>query len=505
MSRSETLAHLSQYTASMSMPNLTTITGLVDEFASPKVQDGPITETSSPMPEGASLYRNMAASNNPLGTGTRAEEDASISSYNNSSRDISMSPGTDNAAAVLQKTEPQMVVTAQHHSDSSGVDVVQTSTPLHRVDDLDRSANYSSTVDSPEYLDSQQPIAGRSYFLPVGYNSQGSYTSGAGSQPYSSASPNTAPSYRNQLQKGNALDMTRDAHMDANPYSNSYFSYDSASHLNGNYGSTGNLLDYSNYNSYSRLSDAMDRNTAYASLQSPTNGSQTSALYHSHGLSQMLGSPIDPAYSWTGRDLSSSTVPMQTLSGGATYDIRPYTSYYPRSVDSRVPPRATHSSRCSSPAARLPNSIIVARNRRDSINRPLSAAGAAAKRSRRYQCEVEGCGKTFTTSGHLARHRRIHTGEKKFVCNVNGCTARFSRQDNCNQHRRTHEKHQQRRRIHDDSSETNPQLSYTFSQPTPSVGGMSFALPQLRNGARFDKQTDSALSYQGNSAGPYIN
>jgi uncharacterized Zn-finger protein len=48
---------------------------------------------------------------------------------------------------------------------------------------------------------------------------------------------------------------------------------------------------------------------------------------------------------------------------------------------------------------------------------------------RRYECAT--CGKTFTTSGHVARHNRIHTGEKNFQCPEAGCAQRFSRQDNC--------------------------------------------------------------------------
>lgn len=48
---------------------------------------------------------------------------------------------------------------------------------------------------------------------------------------------------------------------------------------------------------------------------------------------------------------------------------------------------------------------------------------------RRYECAT--CGKTFTTSGHVARHNRIHTGEKNFQCPEPGCSQRFSRQDNC--------------------------------------------------------------------------
>ncbi|GMG39880.1 unnamed protein product [Ambrosiozyma monospora] len=55
---------------------------------------------------------------------------------------------------------------------------------------------------------------------------------------------------------------------------------------------------------------------------------------------------------------------------------------------------------------------------------------------RKYRCKT--CGKSFTTSGHLARHNRIHTGVKNHICPFEGCGARFSRQDNCMQHYKTH-------------------------------------------------------------------
>ncbi|ORY00617.1 hypothetical protein K493DRAFT_177502, partial [Basidiobolus meristosporus CBS 931.73] len=57
---------------------------------------------------------------------------------------------------------------------------------------------------------------------------------------------------------------------------------------------------------------------------------------------------------------------------------------------------------------------------------------------RKYKCNYPGCFRSFTTSGHLARHNRIHTGEKNFPCLMAGCPSRFSRQDNMMQHYRTH-------------------------------------------------------------------
>ena len=55
---------------------------------------------------------------------------------------------------------------------------------------------------------------------------------------------------------------------------------------------------------------------------------------------------------------------------------------------------------------------------------------------RKHVCK--GCARSFTTSGHLARHNRIHTGERKHKCPWPTCDARFARQDNCMQHYKTH-------------------------------------------------------------------
>ncbi|KAH3673770.1 hypothetical protein WICPIJ_009650 [Wickerhamomyces pijperi] len=63
---------------------------------------------------------------------------------------------------------------------------------------------------------------------------------------------------------------------------------------------------------------------------------------------------------------------------------------------------------------------------------------------RKYQCKT--CTKSFTTSGHLARHVRIHTGERKHQCPFPGCESRFARQDNCMQHFRTHQNKLKKRR-----------------------------------------------------------
>ncbi|RCK65478.1 Transcriptional regulator NRG1 [Candida viswanathii] len=69
-----------------------------------------------------------------------------------------------------------------------------------------------------------------------------------------------------------------------------------------------------------------------------------------------------------------------------------------------------------------------------STNSPTSSSTSPKDPRRKHVCKV--CARSFTTSGHLARHNRIHTGERKHECPWPTCDARFARQDNCNQHTR---------------------------------------------------------------------
>ncbi|KAF8308807.1 hypothetical protein DL93DRAFT_2046619, partial [Clavulina sp. PMI_390] len=52
-------------------------------------------------------------------------------------------------------------------------------------------------------------------------------------------------------------------------------------------------------------------------------------------------------------------------------------------------------------------------------------------KKRNHICQT--CSKAFTTSGHLARHIRVHTGERNHKCPFPGCETRCSRQDNLQQ------------------------------------------------------------------------
>ncbi|KAF5388808.1 hypothetical protein D9757_005691 [Collybiopsis confluens] len=68
------------------------------------------------------------------------------------------------------------------------------------------------------------------------------------------------------------------------------------------------------------------------------------------------------------------------------------------------------------------------------LSSPVPNQGQLARK--RHICPT--CDRCFTTSGHLARHSRVHTGEKNHKCPFPGCDTRCSRQDNLQQHYRIH-------------------------------------------------------------------
>jgi uncharacterized Zn-finger protein len=100
------------------------------------------------------------------------------------------------------------------------------------------------------------------------------------------------------------------------------------------------------------------------------------------------------------------------------------------SVSSVSPPSPSLS---SSPSSSTPLSLLASKNSSTSNS---SSFTPPSPTNRKYKCKI--CDKGFTTSGHLARHHRIHTGVKNHICPFEGCNSRFSRQDNCMQHYKTH-------------------------------------------------------------------
>ncbi|KAF7359793.1 hypothetical protein MVEN_00704500 [Mycena venus] len=63
-------------------------------------------------------------------------------------------------------------------------------------------------------------------------------------------------------------------------------------------------------------------------------------------------------------------------------------------------------------------------------------AESAASAKKHHVCPV--CERGFSTTGHLARHARVHTGERNHKCPFPGCETKCSRQDNLQQHYRIH-------------------------------------------------------------------
>ncbi|PVU91646.1 hypothetical protein BB561_004287 [Smittium simulii] len=89
-------------------------------------------------------------------------------------------------------------------------------------------------------------------------------------------------------------------------------------------------------------------------------------------------------------------------------------------------------------AAAKPENLLDSDNNDNLINSNDPFSKVKKKPLKKYHCDFSNCNKYFTTAGHLARHKRIHTGEKNFKCIYPGCNSKFSRQDNMLQHYRTH-------------------------------------------------------------------
>ena len=82
------------------------------------------------------------------------------------------------------------------------------------------------------------------------------------------------------------------------------------------------------------------------------------------------------------------------------------------------------------PASSDPDPHALSNPASQSAFDPASPSAPAAPK-KKHVCQT--CSRAFTTSGHLARHTRIHTGERNHKCPFPGCETRCSRQDNLQQ------------------------------------------------------------------------
>ncbi|KAH7889691.1 hypothetical protein F5I97DRAFT_1996308 [Phlebopus sp. FC_14] len=78
-----------------------------------------------------------------------------------------------------------------------------------------------------------------------------------------------------------------------------------------------------------------------------------------------------------------------------------------------------------------------------------------------HSCEYPGCGKTFGDSSSLARHRRTHTGKRPYKCEDPECEKTFTRRTTLTQHMRTH----------DPTWEPDPSIKYNFKAKKQKVSG----------------------------------
>ncbi|KZT10120.1 uncharacterized protein LAESUDRAFT_756314 [Laetiporus sulphureus 93-53] len=96
-----------------------------------------------------------------------------------------------------------------------------------------------------------------------------------------------------------------------------------------------------------------------------------------------------------------------------------------------LPPPSAHSQYTYATASLPPPSVPAQEQSQPSPPPASLTPPQMSPTKRKHICQT--CERGFTTSGHLARHTRIHTGERNHKCPFPGCETRCSRQDNLQQ------------------------------------------------------------------------
>ena len=115
-----------------------------------------------------------------------------------------------------------------------------------------------------------------------------------------------------------------------------------------------------------------------------------------------------------GHDGPASTALQRLISDVSASNVAPAAE----KLEDKTPSPVTTTPRRSS---RRPNRVS-----------PVSARPAV----KAFTCPVPDCGRSFSRSDELARHGRVHSGERPFSCSV--CSRAFSRRDHLSTHVRTH-------------------------------------------------------------------